>query len=79
MLVVPCWPPSWQVFYPKDSINNPLLLDLIFRQVRHHGVPQELGSSPRLGCPTAPYPFSRSSVTHSLTPASGSARRRGSA
>lgn len=26
---------SWQVFYPKDSINSPLLLDLIFRQVRH--------------------------------------------
>lgn len=26
--------PSWQVFYPKDSCNNPLLLDLIFRQVR---------------------------------------------
>ncbi|KAF4800405.1 myosin XVA [Turdus rufiventris] len=24
---------SWQVFYPKDSINSPLLLDLIFRQI----------------------------------------------
>lgn len=31
----PGWSPSWQVFYPKDSINNPLLLDLVFRQVRH--------------------------------------------
>lgn len=29
------WSISWQVFYPKDSINSPLLLDLIFRQVRH--------------------------------------------
>ncbi|KAL2298864.1 hypothetical protein Nmel_014472 [Mimus melanotis] len=27
------WSLSWQVFYPKDSINNPLLLDLIFRQI----------------------------------------------
>lgn len=35
MPVMLCWSPSWQVFYPKDSINNPLLLDLIFRQVRH--------------------------------------------
>lgn len=26
--------PSWQVFYPKESCNDPLLLDLIFRQVR---------------------------------------------
>ncbi|KAK2533653.1 hypothetical protein Q9233_004867 [Columba guinea] len=25
--------PSCQVFYPKDSINNPLVLDLIFRQI----------------------------------------------
>ncbi|KAM6114069.1 LOW QUALITY PROTEIN: unconventional myosin-XV [Pterocles gutturalis] len=24
-----------EVFYPKDSINNPLLLDLIFRQIFH--------------------------------------------
>lgn len=24
-----------QVFYPKDSFNNPLLLDLIFKQVGH--------------------------------------------
>lgn len=46
----PGWSPSWQVFYPKDSINNPLLLDLVFRQVRHRagpeappGVPWELG------------------------------------
>lgn len=30
-----CCCPSRQVFYPKDSCNNPLLLDLIFRQVRH--------------------------------------------
>lgn len=33
------WSLSWQVFYPKDSINNPLLLDLIFRQVRHRAGP----------------------------------------
>lgn len=63
------WSPSWQVFYPKDSINNPLVLDLIFRQVRHRpgpeapaGVPWELGYPPtgvlvyasRRGHPTLP-------------------------
>lgn len=24
---------SFQVFYPKENFNNPLILDLIFRQV----------------------------------------------
>lgn len=46
------WSLSWKVFYPKDSINNPLLLDLIFRQVRHRAGPAaprgplEMGYSP---------------------------------
>lgn len=48
--------PSCQVFYPKDSINNPLVLDLIFRQVRctsgpevTQGGPLGAGVSPHLG------------------------------
>lgn len=81
------WSLSWQVFYPKDSINNPLLLDLIFRQVKHRAGPAALpeaapgaGVSPRLGCPAALHPFFlRSSRTRSPTPASASARRSGSA
>lgn len=95
--VTPRGSPSWQVFYPKDSINNPLLLDLIFRQVRcTSGLKVTWGSpgswgipSPQLGVGSArcsPHmasllltPFPRSSTTHSPTPASGSARRSGSA